>query len=164
MRVLLAGATGRPIVERLQRLASTALGGTALRYGFVWGPGTWYHQDGSMADAVRARRVPLIGDGSGVYDFVHVEDAAHATVAALEAEPGIYNIVDDRPTPQAEWLPPFARWVGAEPPSRLREQEAQATVGPDAGYYATRLRGASNAKAKRVLGFRPRLAAWMDNQ
>ena len=143
-------------------LGSRALRGTALRYGFFWGPGTWYDPAGSVARSVRAGRVPVIGSGRGVYGFVHVEDAARATAAAVEAEPGVYNLVDDHPSPLAAWLPAFARWVGAGPPPRLTAREARATVGEDAVYHATRLRGASNAKARDRLGFRPRAPGWTD--
>ena len=103
----------------------------------------------------------MIGSGQGVSSFVHVEDAAAATVAALESDPGVYNIVDDDPSPLSAWLPAFARFLGAPAPPRITEQEVLETEGPDAVYYATRLRGASNAFAKRKLGFAPRKLEWL---
>ncbi len=146
-----------------ERLFSTATPeGVALRYGFFYGPGTWYNPDGATADAVRAGQFPIVGDGGGVWSFVHVEDAAAATLAALTAEPGIYNVVDGDPLPVSKWLPAFARWVNAPPPPHVSEDEAFAAGGSDAVYYGTKLRGASNEKARRVLGFRPRRLQWLD--
>lgn len=133
----------------------------ALRYGFFYGPGTWYTREGDMGDQVRQRQVPIIGEGQGVYSFVHIDDAAGATAAALECPPGSYNIVDGNPSPQHSWLTAFARAAGAPEPPRLSEEEALRTLGPDAVYYATRLRGASNAKAVRELAFRPRPLEWI---
>jgi 2-alkyl-3-oxoalkanoate reductase len=133
-----------------------------LRYGFFYGPGTWYSRDGDMGEQVRQRQVPVIGAGEGVWSWVHIDDAAAATAAALECPPGVYNVVDGDPTAQRVWLPAFARAVGAPPPSQIKEEEAVATFGPDAVYYATRLRGASNEKAKRELNFRPRRLEWLE--
>ena len=132
----------------------------ALRYGFFYGPGTWYSRQGDMGDQVRKQQVPLIGEGQGVYSFVHLEDAAQATAAALECSPGAYNIVDDDPSPQHQWLTAFARAADAPAPPRISEEEALRMLGPDAVYYATRLRGASNEKARRELGLRPRPLEW----
>ena len=132
----------------------------ALRYGFFYGPGTWYTRDGDMGDQVRRQQVSIIGRGQGIYSFVHIDDAAAATAAALECPPGAYNIVDGDPSPQHLWLPAFARAAGAPPPSSVSEEEALGTSGPDAVYYATKLRGASNEKARRELGFRPRPLEW----
>jgi len=133
----------------------------ALRYGFFYGPGTWYTREGDMGDQVRQQRLPIIGEGQGVYSFVHIDDAAWATAAALECPPGAYNIVDGNPSPQHVWLAAFARMAGAAPPPRMSEEEALRTSGPDAVYYATRLRGASNEKARRELEFRPRPLEWI---
>jgi nucleoside-diphosphate-sugar epimerase len=132
-----------------------------LRYGFFYGPGTWYTKEGDLGEQVRARQLAVIGEGQGVYSFVHIEDAAAATAAALQSAPGIYNVVDDSPSPQRVWLPAFARAAGAPPPPHVTEQEALATIGADAVYYATRLRGASNEKAKRALHFSPRPLEWL---
>ena len=133
----------------------------AMRYGFFYGPGTWYTNAGDMGEQVRRQQVPIIGAGQGVWSFVHIEDAASATVAALECAPGAYNIVDDNPSQQREWLPAFASFCGAPEPLQITEQEALATSGADSVYYATRLRGASNEKARHELNFRPRPLEWL---
>ena len=133
----------------------------ALRYGFFYGPGTWYSREGDIGDQVRQQQVPIIGEGQGVYSFVHIDDAAGATAAALECPPGAYNIVDGNPSPQHLWLTAFARAAGAPPPPRVSEEEALPASGADAVYYATRLRGASNEKAGRELEFRPRPLEWI---
>ena len=133
----------------------------ALRYGFFYGPGTWYTSAGDMGEQVRQRHVPIIGKGEGVSSFVHIEDAAAATGAALRCAPGAYNIVDDNPSEQRVWLPAFARACRALEPPQVTEQQALATSGADSVYYATRLRGASNEKAKRELNFRPRPLEWL---
>src|SRR6516164_3101073 len=90
----------------------------ALRYGFFYGPGTWYTREGDMGDQVRRQQVPIISEGQGVYSFVHIDDAAGATAAALECPPGAYNIVDGNPSPQHLWLTAFARATGAPGPPR----------------------------------------------
>lgn len=148
------------IEERV--LGSRDLLGTALRYGFFYGPGT-YHDPihGSVTQQVREQAYPVIGSGRGVFSFVHVEDAAAATVAALESAPGVYNIVDDDPSEMRVWLPAFARFLGAPEPPRLSEHDALQKAGADAVYYATRLRGASSLLAKRQLGFAPRALEWL---
>jgi nucleoside-diphosphate-sugar epimerase len=115
-----------------------------------------------MGEQVRRQQVPVIGDGQGVWSWVHIDDAATATAAALECAPGAYNVVDDDPAPQRRWLPAFACAVGAPPPPRVTEAQALAAFGPDTVYYATRLRGAANEKAKRELGFRPRRLEWLE--
>jgi nucleoside-diphosphate-sugar epimerase len=104
----------------------------ALRYGFFYGPGTWYTREGDIGDQVRQQQVPIIGEGQG--------DAAWATAAALECPPGAYNIVDGNPSPQHLWLTAFARAAGAPAPPRVSEEEALRASGPDAVYYATKLR------------------------
>lgn len=135
--------------------------GVALRYGFFYGPGTYHDpQTGSISQQIRERQYPVVGSGAGVFSFIHVEDAAAATVAALESEPGIYNVVDDNPSEMRTWLPAFARFLGAPPPPQISRQEAQKR-GQDAVYYATQLRGASNDRAKRKLGFAPRRLEWL---
>src|SRR5262245_11707322 len=137
------------------------LEGVALRYGFFYGPGTWYRPEGAAADQVRRQEVPIIGQGEAVWSWVHIDDAVLATVEALTAPPGVYHVVDDDPSPVSIWLPAFARAVGAPPPPRVSEQEARAAIGEDAVYYGTRLRGASNAKAKKAFGFAPRRLEWL---
>jgi nucleoside-diphosphate-sugar epimerase len=147
------------IEERV--LGARHLEGVALRYGFFYGPGTWFHADGDIAEQLRLRQYPIAGAGQGIWSWVHIEDAAAATVAALECAPGVYNIVDDDPSAISVWLPSFAAAVGAPEPPRISEQEALETAGSDEVYYATRLRGASNAKAKRELRFVPRRLEWL---
>lgn len=133
----------------------------AMRYGFFYGPGTWYTKDGDVGEQVRNQQAPIVGDGQGVWSFVHIEDAASATVAALECAPGAYNIVDGNPSQQREWLAAFASFCGAAEPPQITEQEALTTSGADSVYYAMRLRGASNEKARHALDFRPRPLEWL---
>ena len=142
-------------------LDSQTMEGVVLRYGFFYGPNTWYHPKGGAADQVRQRQFPIAGRAQGVWSFVHIEDAALATVAALTAEPGVYNIVDDDPSTVSHWLPPFARWVGAPSPSHIPELVARIVAGEDAVYYSTKLRGSSNEKARKMLNFRPRPLQWL---
>ncbi len=142
-------------------LGPSQMEGVVLRYGFFYVPNTWYNPDGAAADQARGQKTRIIGAGEGVWSWVHIEDAALATVAALTAPAGVYHIVGDEPAPLSEWLPAFARWVGAPPPLQITEQDALQTVGPDAVYYGTRLRGASNQKGRRVFGFRPRPLEWL---
>jgi nucleoside-diphosphate-sugar epimerase len=158
-----AVAAGTRRYAQLEAAASAIPGiaFVALRYGFFYGPGTWFHKDGDMGEQVRQQRVPVIGDGQGVWSWVHIEDAAAATAAALECPPGAYNIVDADPAPQRVWLPAFARAVDAPAPMGVTEAEALTELGADPVYYATRLRGASNEKAKRELSFRPRALEWL---
>jgi nucleoside-diphosphate-sugar epimerase len=134
--------------------------GVALRYGFFYGPGTWFTPNGDAGNELRQGQCPLVGSGRGVWSWVHVEDAAAATVAALESAPGIYNIVDSDPLEISIWLPAFAKAIGAPEPPRVTEAEALRRFGPDFVYYETQLRGASNAKAKQELGFAPRRLEW----
>jgi 2-alkyl-3-oxoalkanoate reductase len=142
-------------------LDAEAIEGVALRYGFFYGPGTWYHPEGASADQVRRGEFPIIGDGEGVWSWVHIDDAAIATADALTIPPGVYHVVDDDPSPVSTWLPAFARFVDAPPPPQITVEQALASAGEDAVYYGTRLRGASNAKAKSAFGFRPRRLGWL---
>lgn len=141
-------------------LAARSLDGVVLRYGFFYGPGTWYRPDGAIADQVRNGESAIIGAGNAVWSFVHIDDAVTATLAALTSEPGVYNIVDDDPLPVAEWLPAFARWIDAPQPPRVSVEDALATAGEEAVYYHTRLTGASNQRARARLGFAPRPLLW----
>jgi nucleoside-diphosphate-sugar epimerase len=143
-----------------QVLGAPSLEGVVLRYGFFVGPGTWYRPDGAVAEQLRKRESAILGAGDAVWSFVHVDDAVAATVAALTAEPGVYNVVDDDPASVAEWLPAFARWVNAPEPPRVGLADALATAGEEAVYYHTRLTGASNQRAKSKLGFAPRPLLW----
>jgi nucleoside-diphosphate-sugar epimerase len=134
--------------------------GVALRYGFFYGPNTWFHPNGASADQVRKQEMPIIGRGEGVWSWIHIDDAADGTVAAITAPPGIYNIVDDEPSPVSVWLPAFASFVGAPAPPHVTEEQALLAAGEDAIYYQTKLRGASNWKARETLNFRPRRLEW----
>ncbi|MGA2352281.1 MAG: NAD(P)-dependent oxidoreductase [Terracidiphilus sp.] len=155
-------ASARTYTELEARLfSSSAIEVVALRYGFFYGPKTWYYPGEAAANMVMRQQNPVVGNGQGVSSFVHINDAAVATVATLTAEPGVYNLVDDDPSPQSVWLPAFAKFVGAPAPPRMSETEAAAIGGEDVVYYATKLSGASNAKAKRVLGWRPRRLEWL---
>ena len=110
---------------------------------------------------VMRQQNPVVGKGQGVFSFVHIHDAAVATVALLAADSGVYNLVDDNPSPQAVWLPAFAKFLGAPVPPLMSEADVTATAGEDPVYYATRLSGASNSKAKLVLGWKPRRLEWL---
>jgi nucleoside-diphosphate-sugar epimerase len=137
--------------------------GLVLRYGGFYGPGTAISlaPDAPMAAAVRKRRFPIIGDGGGVFSHVHIDDAAAATVAAVDhAQPGIYNIVDDEPAPVREWLPVLASALDAKPPRRIPRWLGRLAAGEAATLMMTEARGASNEKAKRELGWTPRYASW----
>jgi len=148
----------REVVAALNHLerAVTAAGGIVLRYGGFYGA----DNDGLVAP-VRKRQFPIVGDGGGVFSFVHLDDAAAATVLALEHDgPAIYNVVDDEPAPVREWLPVLARALGAKPPRRLPVWLARLFGGDVAVMLGTEARGASNDKAKRELGWRLRHPSW----
>jgi nucleoside-diphosphate-sugar epimerase len=144
-------------------LGSPNIEGIVLRYGFFYGPGTWFNPDGDVARQVRQQQFPVIGNGESIWSWLHIEDAALATVAAAEqGNPGIYLIANDRPLPVREWLPAFARWLNAPPPPQISVEDAlKSDGGADAVYYGTKLRGVSNAKAKRELNFQPRPLEWI---
>lgn len=146
-------------LERQVRQAPS-LDGVILRFGWLYGPGTWYAPDGSIAEDARCHRYPIVGEGRGVWSFVHVDDAASAVLAAVrQGQPGIYNIVDDDPAPMHAWLPAFAQAIGAPEPSRLDDS----LVPPaDRGAIdiASKLVGASNTKAKDELGWTPQYPSW----
>lgn len=156
------GESTRTIGAYEDRVLASPLDGVVLRYGFFYGPGTWYRPDGAIADQARKGKSAIVGDGNGVWSFVHIDDAIAATVASVTAEPGTYNVVDDNPLPVAEWLPAFARWVDAPEPQRVSAEDALRTAGEEAVYYHTRLTGASNGRAKAELGFAPRPLLWKD--
>jgi nucleoside-diphosphate-sugar epimerase len=152
------------VVAEIERrlLESPDIEGIALRYGFFNGPGTWFNPDGDVADQVRRQQFPIIGNGDGVWSWLHIEDAAAATVAAAEqGKSGVYLVVNDQPLAVRQWLPAFAAWVKAPQPPQVSVEEAPQGGGPDAVYYGTQMRGASNAKAKGELGFQPRKLEWV---
>jgi nucleoside-diphosphate-sugar epimerase len=151
------------IVDAVRALesATAAAGGTVLRYGHLYGPGTAYATDGTTAAQVRDHRFPIVGGGTAVFSFTHVDDASRAVASALEADPGgVFNIVDDDPAPVREWLPEYARRLGAPAPSHVPSLLALLAVGGYGVAYLTRLRGASNARAKRVMGWSPIHPSW----
>ncbi len=134
--------------------------GVVLRYGFLYGPGAAYAADGSIAQDVRRRRMPVIGSGEGRFSFIHVEDAADATVLALtRGAPGVYHVTDDAPALQRDWVRAIAQDLGAPRPLRIPRWLARLGAGPMAD-GAVQLRGASNAKARRELGWEPARPDW----
>ena len=138
-----------------------AADGLVLRYGFFYGPGTSYASDGAQAEDVRRRRFPIVGSGDGVFSFVHVDDAATATIRACErGAPGIYNVCDSEPAALREWLPVYAEALGAKRPMRVPKLIARLLAGESAVALTTTLRGASNAKARSELGWEPRYPSW----
>ena len=147
-----------------QLLGSPQVEGIVMRYGFFYGPGTWFSREGDVARQVREQQFPIVGNGEAVWSWLHIEDAAIATAAAAEqGNRGVYIIANDRPLPVSEWLPAFAQWLNAPPPPQISITDALATSGgADAVYYQIQLRGVSNAKAKRELGFRPRPLEWIN--
>jgi nucleoside-diphosphate-sugar epimerase len=135
--------------------------GIVLRYGYIYGPGTSYASDGAQAEMVRKRRLPIVGNGDGVFSFVHVDDAAAATVRAIDhASPGAYNIVDDDPAPARDWLPIYAQALGAKPPRKVPVFLARWLGGEYGVRMMTRTEGASNRKAKDELGLELRYPSW----
>jgi 2-alkyl-3-oxoalkanoate reductase len=154
-------------ISYLERAVTGAEGieGVALRYGGFYGPGTSMSldPDGEHVDVIRKRKFPVVGSGSGIWSFIHIDDAAAATVAAVEGgAPGVYNVVDDQPAPAKDWLPGLADAVGAKPPMRFPRWLARIVAGDVAVVMMTELRGASNAKAKRELGWAPRYPTWRE--
>jgi nucleoside-diphosphate-sugar epimerase len=144
-----------------QVTGAEGLEGLVLRYGWFYGPGTYFGEGGSQESDVRRRRSPVVGKGTGLFSFIHVDDAAAATVSALErGGPGIYNVVDDEPAELREWLPVYAEAIGAKPPRRVPAWLVRLVAGRSVTGLAQGLRGASNAKAKRELGWRPRWPSW----
>lgn len=133
-----------------------------LRYRFFYGPGTWYTGDGDVGRQVRARRYPIVGGDDDVFSFVHIEDTAAATVAALTGPPGTDNVVDDDPAAMKVWLPAMAEALGAKPPMRVPRAVARLAAGSGPVTWMERLEGAGNAKARRELGWRPRYPSWRD--
>jgi nucleoside-diphosphate-sugar epimerase len=157
-------------LDAIRRLEHTVTGadgldGLVLRYGGFYGPGTsvGVDPDGEVIETIRKRGFPVVGGGTGVWSWVHIGDAAAATVAAVETgSPGVYNVVDDDPAPVAKWLPALAEAVGAKPPRRVPRWLGRLVAGEAAVAMMTEQRGASNAKAKRELGWQPRYLSWRE--
>ncbi|MEA2455478.1 MAG: hypothetical protein QOI45_1740 [Thermoleophilaceae bacterium] len=152
------------VIAEMERavLQTDGLEGLVLRYGWFYGPGTYYAEDGTTAAEVRKRRFPVIGSGAGLFSFIHVEDAADATVAAVEGgAPGVYNVVDDEPAAMRDWLPAYAEAIGARRPRRIPVWLARLAAGKMAS-LVNQQPGASNAKAKRELGWQPRWRTWRE--
>jgi nucleoside-diphosphate-sugar epimerase len=158
--------TMRANQEAMRHLEEAVLGarwteGIVLRYGWFYGPGTSMAPGGEVPELVRRRKFPLVGDGGGVWSFIHVADAADATVVAIEnGGHGVYNVVDDDPAPVAEWLPALAQELGAKKPMRVPRFVGRLFAGEAGVVMMTELRGASNAKAKRELQWRPAHPSW----
>ena len=158
----------RETVAAIRHLEQAVLGaewteGIVLRYGAFYGPGTSMAPGGEFFEMVRKRKFPLVGDGGGVWSFIHIADAAEATVAAVEhGSRGIYNVVDDEPAPVAEWLPSLAQTLGAKKPVRVPRFIGRLFAGEAGVVMMTEARGASNAKAKRELAWRPAHPSWRE--
>ncbi|MBV9919179.1 MAG: NAD(P)-dependent oxidoreductase [Solirubrobacterales bacterium] len=144
-------------------LGATWTEGIVLRYGAFYGPGTSLAPGEEQFELVRRRKFPLVGNGGGVWSFIHVADAAEATVAAVEhGRRGVYNVVDDHPAPVAEWLPALAQTLGAKKPMRVPRFVGRLFAGEAGVVMLTEVRGASNAKAKRELGWHPAHPSWRE--
>jgi len=158
----------RETIAAIRHLEEAVLGarwteGIVLRYGAFYGPGTSLAPGAEQSEMVRKRKFPLVGDGGGVWSFIHVADAAEATVAAIEhGSRGVYNVVDDDPAPVAEWLPALAQELGAKKPMRVPRFVGRLFAGEAGAVMMTELRGASNAKAKRELAWRPAHPSWRE--
>jgi nucleoside-diphosphate-sugar epimerase len=156
----------RPVLDAIHYLEESVVGATwtegiALRYGGFYGPGTGMSRGGDQAELIEKRKWPLVGDGGGVWSFIQIEDAAAATVEAIEhGSRGVFNVVDDDPAPVREWLPALAKALGARKPMRFPRWIGRLAAGEAAVVMMTEVRGASNAKAKRELGWKPRYASW----
>jgi nucleoside-diphosphate-sugar epimerase len=156
----------RANTEAIRHLEEAVLGaewteGIVLRYGWFYGPGTSLAPGAEQLELIRRRKFPLVGDAGGVWSFIHVADAAEATVAAVEhGSRGVYNVVDDDPAPVAEWLPALAQELGAKKPVRVPRFIGRLFAGEFAVVMMTELRGGSNAKAKRELAWRPTHPSW----
>jgi nucleoside-diphosphate-sugar epimerase len=144
-------------------LSPSGIEGIVLRYGAFYGPGTSIGQGGSVLEDLRHRRFPVVGNGAGVWSFIHIDDAAQGTLAAIErGSPGIYNIVDDDPAPVSQWLPELAAAIGAPPPHHVPVIAGRLAIGESGIVLMTEIRGASNAKAKRALGWQPIWPSWRE--
>lgn len=149
------------LFENETRLKKSPILATILRYGFFYGPKTWFEKDASLGRQARKGILPLVDQGKGVWNFVHIEDAAKATIDAINAKEGTYNINDSNPIEFSKWLNAFCKKVEAPHPITLSKEEYLNDRGEDFLYYATSLRGASNEKAKKELKFNPRPLEWL---
>jgi nucleoside-diphosphate-sugar epimerase len=158
----LPAAQGAIALEALERstVETPGLEGVVVRYGFFYGPGSAYASDGAWAEDVRRRRLPIVGKGTGIFSFIHLDDAVSATIAALDRGSGIYNVCDDDPAPMSEWLPAYADALGAKKPRRVPAWLARLVAGRQAATMSTALEGATNEKAKQELGWQPRYSSW----
>jgi nucleoside-diphosphate-sugar epimerase len=157
----------RHTFQAIRHLESAVLGsgldGIVLRYVWFYGPGTGVGEGGSVLEDVRKRRFPVVGNGAGVWSFVHIDDAGQATLAAIErGSPGAYNIVDDDPAPVSDWLPALAAAIGAKPPWHVPTWVGKLAVGEHGVMMMTEIRGASNAKARGELGWKPIWPSWRE--
>ncbi len=161
-------AAQRQSLSAFRHLESAILGageieGLVLRYGGFYGPGTSIAHDGEVTELIRRRRLPIIGAGTGIWSFLHIDDAATATVAAVErGDPGVYNVADDDPAPVSDWLPALADAVGAKPPHRIPLWLGRLAAGEVTVSMMTQIRGISNVKAKRELGWSPWYPSYRD--
>lgn len=143
--------------------SAAGIEGIVLRYGTLYGPGTALGRDGELVELVRRGKLPLVGEGRGVWSFLHLTDMERATVAAIEGSAlGIFNVVDDEPAAVADWLPFVARLVGAREPRRIPAWLARLVIGEQGVAMMTEMRGSSNEKAKRELGWRPTYPSWRE--
>ena len=146
-----------------EALGAEGIESLVLRYGQFYGPDTYYAPDGHLGKEVLKRRFPIVGEGTGIFSFLATEDAASATVAALDkGNPGIYNVCDDEPVALREWLPVYAEALGAKPPRRVPLWLAKLVAGKAVAEQAVELRGASNAKFKAKTGWKPHWTTWRD--
>jgi nucleoside-diphosphate-sugar epimerase len=158
----------RESMAAIRHLEQAVLGarwteGIALRYGAFYGPGTGMSRGGDQFELVRKRKFPLVGDGGGVWSFIHIADAADATVAAIEhGNRGVYNVVDDDPVPVAEWLPALSATLGVKKPMHVPRFMGRLFAGEAGVVMMTEIRGASNAKSKRELAWRPAHPSWRE--
>lgn len=154
-----------PQIAALEAMERMIVGsdGIVLRYGYFYGPGTWYARDGEYGRMARKRMLAIVGKGQATSSFLHVDDAVSATLAALEGgAPGVYQVTDDHPAPQRDWLPVFCEAVGAKRPRRLPAWPVRRLAGPVGAFYLTEVRGADNARFKRTFAWEPSRPDWRD--
>jgi nucleoside-diphosphate-sugar epimerase len=149
-------------MARMEELV-TGAGGTVLRYGYLYGPGTWYARDGDYGRMARRRMLGIVGKGDATSSFLHVDDAVAATLSAVEQDaPGVFHVTDDDPASQREWLPAFCAAVGAPAPRRMPAGLMRVLAGREGAFYLTQVRGADNARFKQTFGWQPAVASWRE--